>query len=118
MTCDIRCCSLVERQIGADPCKIGIHRNTVVVAVGSWHTLTAIKPISVEDSAMTDLYTKVVLTIIAACMLWNIVAGGSKSSMALAQLAQKPSSDAIHVIVDAWGQHPAAYPIPVKPQQY
>ena len=67
---------------------------------------------------MVDRYTKVVLTIIAACMLWNIVVGGSKSSPALAQLAQNQPSDAIHVIVDAWGPHKAAYPIPVRPQQY
>jgi hypothetical protein len=65
-----------------------------------------------------DRYTKIVLTIIAACMLWNIVVGGSKTSPALAQLTQNQSSDAIHVIVDAWGPHKAAYPIPVRPQQY
>ena len=65
---------------------------------------------------MVDRYTKVVLTIIAACMLWNIVVGGSKSSPALAQLSQnQPSDTAVHVIV---GPHKAAYPIPVRPQQY
>jgi hypothetical protein len=67
---------------------------------------------------MVDRYTKIVLTIIAACMLWNIVVGGSKTSPALAQLTQNQPSDAIHVIVDAWGPHKAAYPIPVRPQQY
>jgi hypothetical protein len=36
-------------------------------------------------------------------MPWNIVVGGSKASPALAQLLQNQPSDAIHVIVDAWG---------------
>lgn len=68
---------------------------------------------------MVDRYTQVVLTIIAACLLWNIVVGGSKSSPALAQLSQNQASDtAVHVIVDAWGQHKASYPIPVRPQQF
>jgi hypothetical protein len=67
---------------------------------------------------MVDRYTKIVLTIIAGCMLWNIAVGWTKSSPALAQLAQNQSGDAIHVIVDAWGPHKASYPIPVRPQQY
>jgi hypothetical protein len=67
---------------------------------------------------MVDRYTKIVLTIIAACMLWNVV-GGLRSSPAVAQLSQnQPSDTAVHVIVDAWGQHKASYPIPVRPQQY
>jgi hypothetical protein len=33
---------------------------------------------------MVDRYTKIVLTIIAACMLWNNVVGGLNSSPALA----------------------------------
>jgi hypothetical protein len=56
---------------------------------------------------MVDLYTKLVLTIIAACLVWNVVAG-SHPRTALAQ------SDPVHVIVDAWGAYVATYPIPVK----
>jgi hypothetical protein len=58
---------------------------------------------------MVDRYTKVVLTIIAACMVWNIVAGSS-GSRALAQTGP------VHVIVDAWGAYSATLPIPVRQQ--
>jgi hypothetical protein len=59
---------------------------------------------------MVDRYTKVVLTIIAACLIWNIVAG-SDSRWASAQ------SGPVHVIVDQWGAYIATFPIPVKAQQ-
>ena len=37
---------------------------------------------------MADRYTKSVLTIIAACLVWNIVAGFNGSRQAIAQSAQ------------------------------
>jgi hypothetical protein len=58
---------------------------------------------------MVDRYTRTVLTIIAACMVWNIVAGFD-GTRALAQ------SGPMHVIVDAWGAHVATFPIPVRQQ--
>jgi hypothetical protein len=59
---------------------------------------------------MVDRYTKIVLTIIAACLVWNVVAGlGPQKVMA--------QSGPVHVIVDQWGVNVATFPIPVKPQQ-
>jgi hypothetical protein len=59
---------------------------------------------------MVDRYTKVVLTIIAACLIWNIVAG-SGSRWAFAQ-----SGLPVHVVVDQWGAYVATLPIPVREQ--
>ncbi len=56
---------------------------------------------------MADRYTKSVLTIIAACLVWNIVAGFNGSRQAIAQ------SGPVHVIVDSWGAYVATFPIPV-----
>jgi hypothetical protein len=55
---------------------------------------------------MVDRYTKAVLTIIAACLVWNVIAGlgGNRA------LAQMP----VHVIVDAWGAYSATMPIRVR----
>jgi hypothetical protein len=61
-----------------------------------------------EDFEMTDRYTKSMLTIIAACLVWNIVASMSGPRQALAQ------SGPVHVIVDYWGAYLATFPIPVK----
>lgn len=54
---------------------------------------------------MIDRYTKTVLTIIAACLVWNVVAGSGGKQQAVAQ------SGPVHVIVDAWGAYPATLPI-------
>jgi hypothetical protein len=59
---------------------------------------------------MADRYTKVVLTIIAACLIWNIIAGSTNHD-ALAQSGQ------VHVIVDQWGAYVATMPISVRVQQ-
>ena len=60
---------------------------------------------------MVDRYTKIVLTIIAACLVWNVVTGlGTQQVWA--------QSGPVHVIVDQWGAYIATLPIPVKPQQY
>jgi hypothetical protein len=59
---------------------------------------------------MVDRYTKVILTIIAACLVWSIVPG-SDSRRALAQ------SGPVHVIVDQWGISLATFPVPVRVQQ-
>jgi hypothetical protein len=59
---------------------------------------------------MIDRYTKVILTIIAACLTWNIVAGADGKGIALAQ------SGVVHVWVDGWGSNSADYPITVKMQ--
>jgi hypothetical protein len=61
---------------------------------------------------MIDRYTKIVLTIIAACLVWNAVTGFSGKHEAFAQ------SGPVHVIIDAWGAYVATLPIPVKMQQY
>jgi hypothetical protein len=59
---------------------------------------------------MVDRYTKIVLTIIAACSAWNLVAGlGPQKVMA--------QSGPVHVIVDQWGGYIATLPIPVKQSQ-
>jgi hypothetical protein len=55
---------------------------------------------------MVDRYTKLVLTVIAACLVWNIVAA-SNDRRALAQSGPQ------HVVVDQWGMYPATLPIPV-----
>lgn len=55
---------------------------------------------------MTDRYTKCVLTVIAACLVWNIVSGTSVGP-ALAQ------SGPVHVIVDAFGPYLAQLPLRV-----
>lgn len=60
---------------------------------------------------MVDRYTKAILTVIAACLVWNIIASSSGKQTALAQ------SGPMHVIVDAWGAYLATYPIPVRAQQ-
>lgn len=57
---------------------------------------------------MVDRYTKIVLTIIAACLVWNVISDGIWQAFA--------QSGAVHVIIDAWGAYVATYPIPVKPQ--
>lgn len=59
---------------------------------------------------MVDRYTKVILTIIAACLVWNVFGGSIQMKPALAQ------SGPVHVIVDAWGAYVATFPIPVRPQ--
>ena len=59
---------------------------------------------------MVDRYTKGVLTVIAACLVWNIISG---SGMVRPLLAQ---SGPVHVIVDAWGAYVATIPIPVTMQ--
>jgi hypothetical protein len=56
---------------------------------------------------MVDRYTKGVLTIIAACLVWNVLAGLSGTRQAVAQ------SGPVHVIVDSWGAYVATFPIPV-----
>jgi hypothetical protein len=57
---------------------------------------------------MTDRYTKSILTIIAACLVWNIVVGLNVTRQATAQTGP------VHVIVDYWGAYQATFPIPVK----
>ncbi len=59
---------------------------------------------------MVDRYTKGVLTVIAACLVWNIFAGANGVRSALAQ------SGPVHVIVDAWGAYIATMPIHVTTQ--
>ena len=59
---------------------------------------------------MIDRYTKIVLTIIAACMVWNVVTGFGGTQQAIAQ------SGPVHVVVDAWGAYVATLLIPVKVQ--
>lgn len=59
---------------------------------------------------MVDRYTKVVLTVIAACLVWNVLAGAAVVRPVSAQ------SGPVHVIVDAWGAYVATLPIPVKPE--
>jgi hypothetical protein len=56
---------------------------------------------------MIDRYTKVVLTIIAACLIWNIVTGALGGRIAIAQ------SSIVHVWVDGWGSYSADHPISV-----
>jgi hypothetical protein len=56
---------------------------------------------------MVDRYTKIILTIIAACLIWDIAAKQS-SQRAFAQ------SRPVHVIVDAWGAYEATLPISVS----
>jgi hypothetical protein len=58
---------------------------------------------------VVDRYTKLVLTIIAACLVWNIITGGD----ARRAWAQYPT----HVIVDSWGAYVATFPIPVRVEQ-
>jgi hypothetical protein len=59
---------------------------------------------------MIDRYTKAVLAIIAACLVWNIIANlGGKQALA--------QSGPVHVIVDQWGAYMVTLPIPVKVQQ-
>ena len=60
---------------------------------------------------MVDKYTKSALTIIAACLVWNIFGGSALVRPLSAQ------SGPVHVIVDAWGAYVATFPIPVRPQQ-
>jgi hypothetical protein len=62
-----------------------------------------------EDNVMVDRYTKIVLTIIAACLVWNVVAG-------LGQQKVMAQSGPVHVIVDQWGNYTATLPIPAKQQ--
>jgi hypothetical protein len=59
---------------------------------------------------MVDRYTKGVLTVIAACLVWNIISGSGIARPLLAQ------SGPVHVIVDAWGAYNATFPIPVQVQ--
>jgi len=56
---------------------------------------------------MVDRYAKVVLTIIAVCMVWNILVG-STGREAAAQ------SGPTHVVIDAWGAYAATMPIEVS----
>ena len=56
---------------------------------------------------MTDRYTKCVLTVIAACLVWNIVSGTSVGP-ALAQ------SGPVHVIVDSMQSYAMQYAGPVE----
>jgi hypothetical protein len=56
---------------------------------------------------MIDRYTRVILTIIAACLAWNIFAGADGKHIAVAQ------SSAVHVWVDGWGSYSADHPIAV-----
>lgn len=56
---------------------------------------------------LVDRYTKVVLTVIAACLVWNVASGLAHVRPALAQ------SGPVHVVVDAWGAYLASLPIPV-----
>jgi hypothetical protein len=59
---------------------------------------------------MVDRYTKAVLTVIAACLVWNIVFGSKDKLQALAQ------SGPVHVVVDQWGAYVATLPIAVRQQ--
>jgi hypothetical protein len=56
---------------------------------------------------MADWYTKSILTIIAACLVWNIAAGLTGTQQAIAQSGQ------MHVVVDQWGPYMATMPIQV-----
>ena len=60
---------------------------------------------------MTDRYTKAVLTVIAACLVWNIVSGSIRPAT-----AQLPN----HVIIDQVSQFAFQFgltnPIPVHPE--
>jgi len=58
---------------------------------------------------MVDRHTKAVLTVIAACLVWNIVFGSS-------QLQAIAQSGPVHVVVDQWGAYVATFPIPVRQQ--
>jgi hypothetical protein len=57
---------------------------------------------------MNDRYTKFVLTIIAACRVWNVFSGFSNHP---AQAQYQPPA---HVILDGWGQFKADRPLPVR----
>ena len=59
---------------------------------------------------MSDRYTKIVLTIIAACMVWNVFSGIAGHQAQAQQLT--------HVIIDAWGKVSADRPLPVKVVPY
>ena len=63
---------------------------------------------------MVDRYTKAVLTVIAACLVWNVVAGSMPVRQASAQMP-------MHVIVDEVSafafQFGLTNPVPVKIQQ-
>jgi hypothetical protein len=59
---------------------------------------------------MADRYTKIMLTIIAACLLWNTFAAAPLVRQVSAQ------SGPVHVVVDAWGAYVATLPIPVRTQ--
>jgi hypothetical protein len=61
---------------------------------------------------MIDRYTKVTLTIIAACLLWNVLHDAMSIRPATAQ-----NGGQVHVVVDAWGAYLATLPIPVRAQQ-
>jgi hypothetical protein len=64
---------------------------------------------------MVDRYTKAVLTVIAACLVWNVVAGSPLVRMASAQ------GGPVHVIVDQVSQFAFQFglsaPVPVRVQQ-
>jgi hypothetical protein len=64
---------------------------------------------------MVDRYTKTVLTVIAACLVWNIIGGSTVVRPVLAQ------SGPVHVIVDQVSQFAFQFglmsPVPVKVQQ-
>jgi hypothetical protein len=59
---------------------------------------------------MVERYTKLVLTVIAACLVWNTVFGSNNKLQALAQ------SGPVNVVVDQWGAHLATFPVPVRQQ--
>jgi hypothetical protein len=60
---------------------------------------------------MVDGYTKAVLTVIAACLVWNIVGGSALVRPVSAQ------SGPVHVIVDSIGAYVATLPLAVRVQQ-
>ncbi len=58
---------------------------------------------------MIDRYTKIVLTVIAVCL---VVLVGQK----FVGLAKAQYRGPTHVVVDSWGAYVATFPIPVHPQ--
>jgi hypothetical protein len=68
-----------------------------------------------ESETMTDRYMKIILTIIAACLVWDIATGSIPRA-----LADGP----VHVILDGWATTDGGYanrfdgnPLPVKVRQ-
>ncbi len=61
---------------------------------------------------MVDRYTKAVLTVIAACLVWNVV-----HDMVGTRPASAQSGGPLHVIVDSVGQFAFQYTtVPVRMQ--